>query len=383
MQRRRKLAFFTSFGNGLRIWQQVGTISRELELYRRLANVGWEVHVFSFDRKRDIVDIVGGDACSGLIIHSLFPNWLPRRLYMVYWPLSLLNYLKLGRTMDILKTNQGHSGLHVFWAAKLWRKPFVSRSGYVLSEQLENRKDAPSLKNRIKAFFERVTMRHADICFVPTPRLEEWCQRTLHLKNVAMIPNNINTEIFTPRAASDDVGSPAVVLAVGRLVALKRIEMLIKACSSLNVRIELVGCGPEEGHLLKVSKSLGVEIKFHGRVANEDLPNIYRSASVYVICSEYEGHPKALAEAMSCGCACIGTRSPGIENQFHDGTNGLLVDGSVVSLTDGIRKVLSDSQLRTRIRSGARAYAVAQFSLETLAELESKLLLETINGKGA
>lgn len=374
-----KIAFFTSLGFGLEVWSRLGTISRELALYNSLVDLGWEVHVFTYERNCDIKELLKSDCLARLNVHPLLPCWIPiclRIPFVVFLPLVILRFFSLGRTFDVVKTNQGHAALHALIFAFLFHKPMVARSGYVLSEQLCNRRDRP-LKDVIRACLERVVMRCARVCIVPTPFLVEWCKMNLKCRRLFLLPNNVDTERFAPVINSErrhhNCGHP-VVLAVGRLSKEKRFSLLIHAAAITGVAVSIVGEGILRAELKSIAEKEGVSLNLLGRVANENLPALYNSADLFIICSEYEGHPKALIEAMACGCACIGTDSPGIRNQIKDNENGLIVEGTANGLAVGIKRLLANQSLADKIRQGARRYALENFSLEELAKKEDVVL---------
>lgn len=361
-------------------WKKMGTLARELQLYRELAALGLDVHVFSVDRSKDLRWTAEEPSCLGLKIHGLYPDWLPynRALLVLLMPLLLLSKYFVGRQMDILKTNQGHSGIHVLLAAVLWHRPYVSRSGYVLSEQLENRKDK-SRKDRLLAVLERIVMRRAVCCFVPTQYHVDWCREHICCQRLELMPNNVDANIFNPTAASEHGD---YVLAVGRVVAMKRYDVLAQACAKVGISLKIAGDGPDSERVAKVAAESGCRLEQLGRVPNDALPALMAAASIYVICSEYEGHPKSLVEAMACGCACIGTDSPGIRNQIRDGENGILAAGTEEGLVAAIRRIMDDDDLTKRIRAGARQYALENFSLEALASKEASVMKElTMKGQ--
>lgn len=375
-QRAMSLGFFTSLSGGVLRWKTIGTLDRELQLYRRLATRGLDVHVFSVDRTKDLSWTTDSPACVGLKIHGLYPDWLPysRVLLVVLMPFLLLGKYFVGRHMDVLKTNQGHSGIHVLLAAVLWHKPYVSRSGYVLSEQLENRKNK-SCKDRLLAILERIVMRRAVCCFVPTLYHIEWCKEHMHCRRLELMPNNVDTEVFRPGAA------PArgdYVLAVGRVVEIKRYDILSRACAKAGIALKIAGDGPDRERVVKIAEESGCRLEMLGRVANDELPTLMAGAAIYVICSEYEGHPKSLVEAMACGCACVGTDNPGIRNQIRTGENGILADGTEDGIANAIRRILDDKVLAEKIRAGARRSALENFALDVLASKEYGVLSELV-----
>lgn len=371
-----KLGFFTSFNCGISLWGRLGTFRREMALYRRLANMGVEVHVFTLERARDVARYLDGEADKGLRVHALYPGWLPynRMFALLLLPFLLMAATGVGRGMDVLKTNQGHAGIHVWLAATLWRKPYIARSGYVLSEQVTRRKDRAPLKDYVMCLLERFTMSRAAMCFLPSSALIAWCGEHMRCRQMRLLPNCVDTQLFAP---TEDVTGD-YVLSVSRIVAMKRHDLLLRACARAGMKLVVVGDGPAAEGLRKLAAEIGGELELPGRVANERLPEFYRNAKIFVLCSEYEGNPKSLIEAMSCGCACIGTRSPGIENQMVDGRNGLLVEGDVEALATAIKRISGDNGLAVKLRAGAREYAEENFALESLAKRELGYLREVV-----
>ena len=381
-----KLAFFTSLGFGLEAWDRLGTLSRELALYNKLAESGWTVHIFTYEREKDISALYDLECLRRFKVHTLLPNVIPRcmrKCFLLFLPFVIIRYALLANGFDVVKTNQGHSGIHALIFALIFNIPLVSRSGYVLSEQLCNRNDW-SLKDIVRAFLERITMRWANACIVPTQFLFDWCKKNMKCRDIFLLPNIVNCDKFQPCKAckSPSFDNTLTIISVGRLSVEKRFNLLIQAVGKRAMKVVIVGDGILRTELMDQAKREHVTLEIIGRIANEKLPVLLSSSDVFVICSEYEGHPKALIEAMACGCACIGTNSPGIMNQIKDGENGLLVEGSAEGIFDGIQRLLSDKILVEKIKKGARKYALENFSLENLAVKED-LILRNIAREGA
>ncbi len=99
-----------------------------------------------------------------------------------------------------------------------------------------------------------------------------------------------------------------IVVMVQRLAPEKEIWRAFPAARELakngeKVRIVIVGHGPEEDRLRREAK--GANVVFLGRIPNEDLPPIYRSADAFLTCSRSETYGLTVLEALACGCPVV------------------------------------------------------------------------------
>jgi glycosyltransferase involved in cell wall biosynthesis len=110
------------------------------------------------------------------------------------------------------------------------------------------------------------------------------------------------------------------------------------------------------------------------------MPKIYNQYAVYVICSHYEGNPKTLLEAMACGSAVIGVRSPGIREIIEDKINGILVAENSVELRNTIQELIINKTLQKDIGQQARKYIIGGYSLESAVNKEYISYCELLEG---
>lgn len=121
-------------------------------------------------------------------------------------------------------------------------------------------------------------------------------------------------------------------IAVGRLEPQKNYQMMIEAFSKYvkrhpEAKLTIYGDGTQIEELTMLVKDKGLEsaVTFAGVV--KDVHNMTKTASVYLMSSDYEGIPNALLESMAMGMPCISTDCPcgGVRSLIKDGENGFMV----------------------------------------------------------
>lgn len=118
----------------------------------------------------------------------------------------------------------------------------------------------------------------------------------------------------------------------------------------------------------------GLDLKLTGNLPNERLPQILREHQIFAITSSWEGHPKALIEAMACGMPCIGVDGTGIRNFIEHGKNGWLVKATHDSLVKGISELLENDELCVKLSKDARAFVIKHYGFKECFSKEYKLM---------
>ena len=185
---------------------------------------------------------------------------------------------------------------------------------------------------------------------------------------------------FSPGSVSDRSATP-LVLAVGRLVPVKRFDRLFDELALVrrrvpNLKCVVVGEGIERSALESLRCRMEAEswIALPGRVKRDDLVALYRQAWVLASSSLREGWGMTLTEAAACGTPAVATDIVGHRDAVTHGVSGLLADDRPGRLGVALTEVLSDAVLRRRLSKGALDRArwfnwdrTARITLEALA----------------
>jgi glycosyltransferase involved in cell wall biosynthesis len=152
-------------------------------------------------------------------------------------------------------------------------------------------------------------------------------------------------------------------LHVGSLIQRKNLPVLLQAFQQAaremeNIRLVLVGRGPEEAKLRQEAQSLGIDkfVEFAGFVTEAQKIGYYANSDLLVSASGLEGFGLAVGEAMACGLPVVVTNAGSLPELVVDGESGLVVpvDNSM-ALGAAIVRLLQNPELAASLgRAGAQ-----------------------------
>lgn len=150
------------------------------------------------------------------------------------------------------------------------------------------------------------------------------------------------------------------ILTVGKLKPEKNVALLLEAVSqldrSLDWRLVIVGEGPLRGDLEKRAAALGIADRVALPGFTSDPSPYYRTATLFVLSSDFEGLPTVLVEALHAGLQIVSTDcNSGPREILADGAYGTLVAcGNGAGLCDAISAGLKAPQDPDRQKAAGR-----------------------------
>lgn len=180
-----------------------------------------------------------------------------------------------------------------------------------------------------------------------------------------------------------------VVVGIGRLSRQKNFPLLVEAVCALNregtvpVRLVIFGEGPDRDRLERLIRKKAQEdrIRLMGWTAN---PFCYLTrADLFVLCSNWEGLPNTLIEAMACGVPVISTDcDSGPREILQDGACGRLVPRqNAWALQKAMEEILKNQKKAERFRNRGRQRAW-EFDIAIQLPRYERLILEGVEKKG-
>lgn len=243
-----------------------------------------------------------------------------------------------------------------------------------------------SLRYRVTRQLETRAIRQADHVFTICEGLRsDIAARGIAPEKVTVIPNAVDVESFAPDGVADEnlkaqlgLAGCTVVGFIGSFYAYEGLDLLLDAFPLVlfqlpDVRILLVGGGPQEEALKEQAKRLGIadKVVFAGRVPHADVQHYYDLVDVLA----YPRHSMRLTElvtplkpleAMAQGRLLVASDVGGHRELIRDGETGMLFHaGSATSLAAAIMKLMAKSEYWPEIRAAGRQFVEQERNWQT------------------
>lgn len=350
-------------GMSLAEWDRIGILSREIESYNILAEYFNKICIFTYG---------GADDLS-------YKNNFASNVEIIYKDRSIRDgvycfFIAFFRSKELkkcsfLKTNQMKGVLGVVIARIVNRKiKLIIRTGYCQS--FTYRKERRFYKYIKYFLIEYLAYKLCYRGIVTSKKIRDYVVKKYNIRKnkIKIVPNYINTELFKPNYDIKKYSDR--IIFVGRISREKNLKNLVRALEGLDLKLDIVGQGPQKRDLKKLATDLSVDINFLGTVMNDQLSDVLNRYKIFVLPSLYEGAPKSLMEAMSCELACVGTDVEGINELIKDKTTGLLSRTNSESLKKSIQSLREDDKLCFELGEKARQCILENYSIKNQIKKE-------------
>jgi len=277
---------------------------------------------------------------------------------------------RLARVPIIVHTFHGHT-FHSYWG------PLKSRIF------LEIERSLGKVTDRVIAITEAQKADIATYGVAPT-------------RKIAVIP--LGLEIEPMLTAEQQRGRLRAELGIGdnqpligivaRLVPIKAHEVFLKAAATIRAAAPdatflIIGDGERRAELEALARELGVDAATRFLGWREDMREVYADLDVVTLCSNNEGSPVALIEALAAARPVVSTRVGGVPNVVHDGESGLLVPPrDPAAFADAVLTLLRDPATAARYGEAGRKAVFPHHSSGRLVQDIERLYLELAREKG-
>lgn len=203
----------------------------------------------------------------------------------------------------------------------------------------------------------------------------------LGISNLAVVPNCVSLGAADVRTRSP--GRSPRILSVGRLVAGKNFDLLIRAYSLLNASslLSIAGDGPEAPTLRKLASELSPQhpVEFLGWIAGDKKADLYSRSDLFALPSDNDSFGMVFIEALSHGCPVVIGPNPAVISALSD-LKGVFIteDYSPESVADAIRRALYTELNRKDISDAC----LERYGLANVSETLASTLFSSIKAPG-
>lgn len=214
-----------------------------------------------------------------------------------------------------------------------------------------------------------------------------------HIKpedHVFAIPNVIDIQAFdvaqTETNDITDIQPDQTIMFVGRMIPVKRIDRALRAFAIAvrqipNLQFILVGDGPEKANLEQLARELNIQQQVHFLGNRSDIPVLLRYAAILVLCSDQEGFPNVILEAMAARLPVVSTPVGDVPQVVIDGETGYITDyDDHEQMAAAFIRLIQQPSLRIAFGQKARKHVEQVYSNQVLGSLLLEIYRQFIPG---
>ncbi len=278
---------------------------------------------------------------------------------------------------DVLHSHRYKENLLAAMLARKLSIPFTVRTEHGLPEPFQGWKH---FKMASMLALDRLAARRwADRVIAVTEDVRGHLSRHIALQKIRVVNNAIELERVASRLSPADakkrlgISPDAIVVGTAaRLEPIKRMDLFVKTCQRIraaqkNAVFVVAGDGSQRQSTERLAHELNLTSSFRMLGERSDMGDVLRAMDVFLICSDHEGLPAALLEAMYSGVPVVARAVGGIPEVIGNSGTAELVDsadpGEIAAAT--LKALANDTAAR---REQARERVSDHFSAGIMAE---------------
>ena len=206
------------------------------------------------------------------------------------------------------------------------------------------------------------------------------------LTRVEVLPNGVDTELFSPAEVIPEERASLRVLSAGHLVTRKAHEFVLRGVAELvregiDIHYTIAGDGPLRPALEALASEVGLaeRVTFSGAYRHDELPAMLRETDLFALPSWNEAFGVVYLEALACGVPVIAASDGGATTFVSDGIDGYLVPPrDVDALTATMRRFANLGPAEKCAMSTAARAQSLNFTWKRNAESLMDILAEAV-----
>ncbi|MBK8884647.1 MAG: glycosyltransferase family 4 protein [Bacteroidales bacterium] len=176
--------------------------------------------------------------------------------------------------------------------------------------------------------------------------LSERLSRSTGHKNLIVIPNIIDTDIYSYKQKPTSGNSSLSMVCIANWKLPKRLDLIIESLisfaseSSLKIELTVVGNGPQADMLRKRETPENLKIRWTGYLDRSAIAPLLQGANIFLHASDIETFSIVTAEALSTGTPVLASNTGALPELINE-QNGILVENNHESWLNGIREIVT------------------------------------------
>ena len=213
--------------------------------------------------------------------------------------------------------------------------------------------DSNKIVNKIISLFIKYSFKNATKVRSLSSKMTEMLKERGYTKNIVIIPNRVNLEIFNKPKIDNKLSNPIKIISVGRFVWEKAYDNAIKAIINLskyyNIELTLIGGGPLHDNYIELIGQ-NKSIKLIEWIAQKDFVPSLHNSDIYIQPSISEGMPRTILEAMAIRLPVIVSDVGAISGIIKNKSNGILIQpNNITELERAIKALIENDKLRNKV----------------------------------
>ena len=287
----------------------------------------------------------------------------------------------MSKTKVPRKTNIIHTSSWTTFAFRQHGLPLVSTLHHNVFEQdfLPYKTHLQSLyHNLLIRPYENASLKSSTHKIAVSHHTSNSYAKTYQIKKPDVIPNWVNTDIFTP-AKQKHKNQTFKLLFIGNHSLRKGSDLLKPILSKLGKGYELHTTGGLRGSNSKNSQHN--EFIHHPNISNtKKLVSLYQSCDVLLFPSRLEGFGLAALEAQACGLPVIATNTSAFPEVVSNNSTGILCPKDDIDMfVESIKELKNNPEKMNLMKLNARKHAVKNYSEEDIIQKYISLYKKLLN----
>lgn len=246
----------------------------------------------------------------------------------------------------------------------------------------------PFWRKMVLPFLEKFTSRYCQkiICVSDYDRDLALKYKIDSPEKLITIHNGVEIEQFS-NSKFQNLNSKFKIVFIGRLTKQKDPMLLLEAFNEIEVNLKekseilIIGEGEKRKKLEKFvqKNNLKEKVKLLGALEREKVFEILKKSHIFVLTSNWEGFPRTILEAMSCGLAIVASDVGGVREAINESCGFLIKKGDKEGLKIALEKLLKNPPMIQKMAENCYKRVKENFSLEKMLKETEKVYFEVLN----